>query len=69
MPHRTDMSVWTGRMDVAGGEQGRRWHQVVRPVEAADGPGVALLGFACDAGVRRNHAATRRPLIASTIGR
>ena len=54
MPHRTDMSVWTGRADTADGESGRRWHQVVRPVEAADGPGVALLGFACDAGVRRN---------------
>ena len=55
MPHRTDMSVWTGRVDAADGESGRRWHQVVRPVEAADGPGVVLLGFACDAGVRRNH--------------
>ena len=49
------MSVWTGRVDAADGESGRRWHQVVRPVEAADGPGVVLLGFACDAGVRRNH--------------
>ena len=55
MPHRTDMSVWTGRMDAADGESARRWHQVVRPVEAADGPGLVLLGFACDAGVRRNH--------------
>ena len=55
MPHRTDMSMWTGRIDAADGEPGRRWHQVVRPVEAADRPGVALLGFACDAGVRRNH--------------
>jgi len=54
VPHRSDMSVWTGRADTADGESGRRWHQVVRPVEAADGPGVALLGFACDAGVRRN---------------
>jgi formiminoglutamase len=49
------MSVWTGRVDAADGESGRRWHQVVLPVEAADGPGVVLLGFACDAGVRRNH--------------
>ncbi len=49
-----DTSVWTGRIDAADGEAGHRWHQVVRPVAAADGPGVALLGFACDAGVRRN---------------
>jgi formiminoglutamase len=49
------MSVWTGRVDAADGESGRRWHQVVLPVEAADGPGLVLLGFACDAGVRRNH--------------
>jgi formiminoglutamase len=49
------MSVWNGRVDAADGESGRRWHQVVRPVEAADAPGVVLLGFACDAGVRRNH--------------
>ena len=55
MPHRTDMSVWAGREDIADGAAGRRWHQVVRPVEAADDPGVALLGFACDAGVSRNH--------------
>ncbi|NJD32126.1 MAG: formimidoylglutamase [Gammaproteobacteria bacterium] len=49
------MSSWTGRVDAADGELGRRWHQVVRPVAAADGKGVALLGFGCDAGVRRNH--------------
>ena len=54
MPQRNDMSVWTGRVDAADGELGRRWHQAVRPVSAADRAGVALLGFACDAGVRRN---------------
>ena len=46
---------WTGRVDAADGERGRRWHQVVRPVRTADRPGVALLGFASDAGVSRNH--------------
>ena len=46
---------WVGRIDAADGERGRRWHQVVRPVASADRPGVALLGFASDAGVRRNH--------------
>ena len=45
---------WTGRVDAADGERGRRWHQVVRPVQQADRPGVALLGFASDAGVTRN---------------
>ena len=55
MPHRNDMNTWSGRIDAADGEAGRRWHQVVRPAAAADGPGIALAGFACDAGVRRNH--------------
>lgn len=51
-----DMSRWQGRIDDAEGALGRRWHQIVRPVEQADAtPGVALIGFACDAGVIRNH--------------
>jgi formiminoglutamase len=51
---------WSGRVDAEDGERGRRWHQVVQPVgdaggaALADAPGVALLGFASDAGVRRN---------------
>jgi len=49
-----DMSVWTGRVDAADGDRGHRWHQVVRPASAAGTAGVALLGFACDAGVKRN---------------
>lgn len=44
---------WTGRVDAADGPAARRWHQVVRPVESL-GARVGLLGFACDAGVRRN---------------
>ncbi len=44
---------WTGRLDAADGPAARRWHQVVRPV-ASPGSSVSLLGFACDAGVRRN---------------
>jgi formiminoglutamase len=55
VPHRNEMSVWSGRVDAGEGDAGRRWHQVVRPSTAADGPGVALAGFACDTGVRRNH--------------
>ncbi len=48
-------SPWAGRIDAADGERGRRWHQVVQPVQHADRPGVALLGLASDAGVIRNH--------------
>lgn len=55
MTHEPAADPWTGRVDAADGERGRRWHQVVRPVQQADRPGVALLGFASDAGVIRNH--------------
>lgn len=50
------MEGWNGRVDAAGVGDGdaRRWHQIVRPVEPASLAGVALLGFACDEGVRRN---------------
>jgi len=54
--------LWTGRVDAEDGERGRRWHQVVQPFSGGAGgllpasaPGVSLLGFASDAGVRRNH--------------
>jgi formiminoglutamase len=53
--HRSDMSLWTGRVDALDGELGRRWHQVVHAAQDADVPGVCLLGFASDAGVSRNH--------------
>jgi formiminoglutamase len=49
-----DMSVWTGRTDPEEGPRAMRWHQVIRPVGTAGPPGVALIGFACDEGVRRN---------------
>jgi formiminoglutamase len=49
---RDTMSLWTGRIDPE--PDGLRWHQVIRPLGAAEAPGVALLGFACDEGVRRN---------------
>jgi len=55
MTHEPATNPWTGRVDAADGERGRRWHQVVQPVQQADRPGVALLGFASDAGVSRNH--------------
>ncbi|HET7203042.1 MAG TPA: formimidoylglutamase [Steroidobacteraceae bacterium] len=49
------MSAWQGRVDRIDGPAGRRWHQVVHPIEQSTTPGVALLGFACDTGIRRNH--------------
>jgi len=50
------MSVWQGRVDDADGPRARRWHQVMQPDAPRAGPGTTvLLGFACDAGVARNH--------------
>lgn len=52
------MDAWQGRSDEAEGRLGLRWHQVVQPEAAAAGAGLAVLGFACDAGVARNHGRT-----------
>src|SRR6266545_1409313 len=49
-----DMSLWTGRVDAADGPNALRWHQMVKPLAADSPPGIALIGFACDEGVRRN---------------
>lgn len=49
-----DMSVWTGRVDAADGPRALRWHQMVKPPTPDAPPVVALVGFACDEGVRRN---------------
>lgn len=49
-----DMSVWTGRVDAADGPRALRWHQMVKPLTPDAPPGIVLLGFACDEGVRRN---------------
>lgn len=46
---------WSGRVDLPEDASTRRWHQWVRALDAGAAPGVALLGFACDEGVRRNH--------------
>ena len=51
-----DMSVWQGRVDDLEGPLGRRWHQLMRPrTSATPAATTVLLGFACDAGVARNH--------------
>jgi formiminoglutamase len=49
-----DMSVWTGRVDAADGPDAVRFHQRVQPLTTGCHSGVALVGFACDEGVRRN---------------
>jgi len=48
-----DIRPWTGRIDPADGPAALRWHQIVQKRGAQAAP-VALLGFACDAGVARN---------------
>lgn len=59
MHHPPDMKQWQGRVDDAEGELGKRWHQVIQPFTASAGDkGIALVGFACDAGVERNHGRT-----------
>ena len=50
------MSVWRGRTDDAEGSLGRRWHQLMQPLTGGTPRATTvLLGFACDAGVARNH--------------
>jgi formiminoglutamase len=48
-------AAWSGRVDAEEGPRAIRWHQAVRPLLDGAAPGLALLGFACDAGVTRNH--------------
>lgn len=51
-----DMSLWQGRTDTEETGPSTRWHQNVQQLPLADCPAgsLALLGFACDEGVRRN---------------
>lgn len=49
-----DMSIWQGRHDPEDGELALRWHDKVLAWQPGSEPGVVLLGFACDEGVRRN---------------
>jgi formiminoglutamase len=49
-----DMRVWNGRTDEADGPRALRWHQMVKPLTPDWEPGIAIVGFACDEGVRRN---------------
>ncbi|SDM20341.1 formiminoglutamase [Modicisalibacter muralis] len=53
MAERIDMRVWAGRTDPE--PDSLRWHQCIQPLTDTSPPGAALLGFASDAGIRRNH--------------
>ena len=50
-----DKAIWQGRVDNEEDGDTRRWHQHIAAWFSGAAPGVALIGFACDAGVRRNH--------------
>ena len=60
----SQMASWTGRVDPEANSQ--RWHQLIQPISLGapsnsshdNSPGIALLGFASDAGVRRNQGRT-----------
>jgi len=54
MHRAADPALWTGRADAEEGPRAIRWHQGIRPLLDGAAPGLALLGFACDAGVVRN---------------
>lgn len=53
--HLFDPALWQGRIDRDEAGDASRWHQRIRPWVPGSPPGVALVGFACDIGVRRNH--------------
>jgi formiminoglutamase len=67
-----DMKQWQGRIDTLDGELGKRWHQIVRPLDRTVGntpADITLIGFACDAGVARNHGrigASKGPAVIRT---
>lgn len=56
-----DLAQWTGRLDSPDNFDAFRWHQWVQALDLSTGAGpspkplgIALLGFCCDEGVRRN---------------
>jgi formiminoglutamase len=69
----TGKEVWKGRID-GDEEDVLRWHQVIQPCDLENKTlpvieehqqGIALIGFCCDEGVRRNHGrvgAAKAPL-------
>lgn len=63
----TKPEIWKGRIDASDGRAGFRWHQLVRRADLQNGEpgepdpghrGIAILGFCCDEGVKRNKGRT-----------
>lgn len=52
MAEGIDMTLWQGRVDPE--PNSLRWHQCIQPLADTSSSGAALLGFASDAGVKRN---------------
>lgn len=50
-----DRAIWNGRRDSDSAGDTRRLHEVVAPFDRGAAGGAAIIGFACDEGVRRNH--------------
>ena len=81
---KADMSLWTGRVEPFETQRARYWYQLAQPYSfnkadeinkgnKGDKPSqhIALVGFACDQGVRRNQgrigARAAPPLLKSTF--
>lgn len=60
MYKKFDKNLWSGRVDIEDGEDGKRWHEKIEeiacPYEKAKG--IVFLGFECDIGVYRNKGRT-----------
>ena len=53
-----DLTAWQGRRDTEEGPGPWRWHEAVRAYAPGAARGTVFVGFACDAGVARNHGRT-----------
>jgi formiminoglutamase len=62
------MHYWQGRIDGQGPEH-LRIHQLVTPFKREQKPGIVMLGFACDEGVRRNQGRTGAAMAPDIIRR
>lgn len=60
-------NTWQGRIDQNEGELGHRWHQKIKLIDLSkeilpdlkeNEKGIAIIGFKCDEGVRRNKGRT-----------
>ena len=63
MNSKIKKDIWSGRSDREEGTGGRRWHEIILIPDSGDQDfpspgkgrkGIALMGFQCDEGVRRN---------------